>query len=409
MPSVFAAFLRITAIVTLVCALVWHLSTDDQRRRLLVAFGIADSIEQTASTGFSLIGPGFELELLAPLPVAPTRIVELESPRTTEPTPASRSDAPPTPADGRRVAHGDDPCRVGAAANPTHALPARIVHRWVDATGRLVFSDHAPAAAVSEVIANPVEGGVGRFSADFDYAGLMPPSGFQQQLEIDIDGVFHFLADDLGLRGVEPVHLKLRIIDGQQRFASAVAGTGLSFATVSGFYRFHDNQAVVRWMGETGTRAVARHEIAHLALGTWLGQVPLWLNEGLAELVERMHFQQSFATVSAPARDLDKLRRLERAGRLPALRVFLAGDRDDWDRWGNELAYPYAWSLVHFLLQEPSRQRTVSDLLNALARHRCLGFDQIDALDRGYAGGLTALEHDWSRWLLGQQAAAMQF
>ena len=76
---------------------------------------------------------------------------------------------------------------------------------------------------------------------------------------------------------------------------------------------------------------------------------------------------------------------------------------------GNDLAYPYAWSLVHLLLQEPSRQRGVSDLLNALAQHRCLGFDHVDALDRGYAGGLTALERDWQRWLLGNQAAAMQF
>ena len=122
-----------------------------------------------------------------------------------------------------------------------------------------------------------------------------------------------------------------------------------------------------------------------------------------------MQFQQSFATAAAPAGDLDGLRRLQRAGGLPALPVFLAGDRADWNRWGNDLAYPYAWSLVHFLLQEPSRQRGVSDLLNALAQHRCLGFDHVDALDRGYAGGLAALERDWQRWLLGNQAAAMQF
>ncbi|WP_201068280.1 MULTISPECIES: hypothetical protein [Thiorhodovibrio] len=34
-------------------------------------------------------------------------------------------------------------------------------------------------------------------------------------LEIDLDGVFHFLADDLGLRGVQSVHLRLQIIKGQ--------------------------------------------------------------------------------------------------------------------------------------------------------------------------------------------------
>ncbi len=405
MSSIFAALLRITAIVALVCALVWHLSSDDQRRRLLVAFGIADSLELAELTGLSLVGPGFEWELLAPVPLAPIRFIRPES----SPMPTRQPDRPMDAVHGRGLAHGDNPCRAGAAANPSRSPPSRALHRWVDASGRVVFSDHAPPGANAQVIANPVQIGVGRFSADYDYAGLVPPSGFQQQLEIDLDGVFHFLADDLGLRDVEPVHVALRIVNGQQHFVQAAAGTGLDLSSTSGFYRFSDNQAVVRWLGDAGTRAVARHEIAHLALGNWLGQVPLWLNEGLAEVVERMQFQQSFATAAAPARDLDGLRRLQRAGGLPALPVFLAGDREDWNRWGNDLAYPYAWSLVHFLLQEPSRQRGVSDLLNALAQHRCLGFDHVDALDRGYAGGLAALERDWQRWLLGNQAAAMQF
>jgi len=376
----------------------------------LVAFGIADSLEQAERTVLTLVGPGFKVRLLAAKPFDPIPVVRPPASPLPTPTPPRRAASAPV-ATGRDLAHGDNPCRVGAAANPSHARPAHLMHRWVDASGRVVFSDRAPDSAVSEamVIATPVEGGVGRFSADYDYAGLNPPAGCQRQLEIDIDGVFHFLADDLGLRGLESVHLKLKIIDGQQRFARAAAGNGLDSAKVGDFYSFRDNEAVVRWTDDPRTRAVARHEIAHLALGNWLGQVPLWLNEGLAEVVERMQFQQNFATAAAPARDLDGLRRLQRAGRLPALPVFLASDRNDWNRWGNDLAYPYAWSLVHFLLQEPSRQRGVSDLLNALAQHRCLGFDHVDALDHGYPGGLKALERDWQRWLLGNQAAAMQF
>ena len=409
MSSVSAALLRITTIVALVCALVWHLSSDDQRRRLLVAFGVADSLEHAELTGLSLVGPGFEWELLPPEPLAPTRFIRPESSPMPEPPPATLPNRPVDAPHGGGLAHGDDPCRAGAAANPSRTPPSRALRRGVDTSGRVVFSDHAPPGADSQPIVNPVQLGVGRFSAEYDYAGLVAPSGFQQQLEIDLDGVFHFLADDLGLRDVEPVHVVLRIVNGQQHFARSAAGTGLDLSSTSGFYRFRDNQAVVRWLGDAGTRAVARHEIAHLALGNWLGQIPLWLNEGLAEVAERMRFRQSFATAAAPARDLDALRRLQRAGRLPALPVFLASNRDDWNRWGNELAYPYAWSLVHFLLQEPSRQRGVSDLLNALAQHRCRGFDHIDAVDRGYAGGLATLERDWQRWLLGNQAAAMQF
>ncbi len=116
-----------------------------------------------------------------------------------------------------------------------------------------------------------------------------------------------------------------------------IAGAGRAFqrylkgsnlgADTAGLYRFQGNLAVVSWAGDARTRAVARHEIAHLALGNWLGNTPLWLNEGIAELVEQMHFQQSWASAEVNRRTLARLQELERGGRLPALRTFLAANR----------------------------------------------------------------------------------
>ncbi|WP_295882452.1 DUF1570 domain-containing protein [uncultured Thiohalocapsa sp.] len=405
------ALLRITALVLLVVIVAWQLSTDDQRRRLLVAFGVADSLEQAALTGLTLVGPGFQIELLEPLPPVQRYVAIRQrgdgspsSAPTSAPKLATSPATSPSPRAGTRgsIGHGGDPCAVGTARNPTRAGAPTKVHRYVDADGRVVFSDRAPAAAETQKLALAGDTGVGRFSAEYDFDGLTPPLGFQHQLEIDLDGVFHFLADDLGLRGVQPVHLRLRIVHGQPRFARLASATGLD--TTSGFYTHKDNLAVVRWMGDARTRAVARHEIAHLALGNWLGRTPLWLNEGLAEVVERMRFQQSFAIADAPARRIARLRRLERADRLPALQTFLTSNRADWNGWGNDLAYPYAWSLVHFLLQEPARQRTVTGLLNQLAAHRCRPFDHLAYLERDYIGGLPGLRRDWRRWLAGEAA-----
>ena len=49
------------------------------------------------------------------------------------------------------------------------------------------------------------------------------------------------------------MHVALRIVNGQQHFVQAAAGTGLDLSSTSGFYRFSDNQAVVRWLGDAGT------------------------------------------------------------------------------------------------------------------------------------------------------------
>jgi len=403
-----APALRVSVVVVVFCIVAWTLSSDNQRRRLMVGFGISESIEQAEQTGLVLVGPGLEIELLPPLPQPepPARSTPLPSRQITARRPNS-STAAETTSDA--IAHGDNPCSLGLAANPSRARPSAQVYQWTDDSGGIVFSDRAPASAAAIPVATEGDVGVGRFSADFDYQGLVPPSAFQQQLEIDIDGVFHFLADDLGLRDVHPVHVRLSIIDGRDRFARAAAGTGLAAQTLSGFYRFSDNQAVVRWQGEARTRGVARHEIAHLALGNWLGNVPLWLNEGLAELVERMQFQQSFATTQPTPRQGAQLQRMFRNGHLPALRTFLAASRRDWGHWGNELSYAYAWSVVHFLVEEPTRQRVLSELLNSLAEHRCSHLDDVAWLERRYPGGIERLEAEWHRWLLAGRVAQVQF
>ncbi len=405
--------LRISTVVLAACTLVWVASTDDQRRRLLVQFGLANSLAQAELTELTLVGPGFRIPLLPALPSAEQGIAARPGgPVRRERQPHRTPEQEPTGGRGsleglgRRIGHGGDPCVIGVARNPSRSSEPRPVHRYLDDRGDVVFSDRAPSDAPSELVSVRSGVGVGRFSADYDMDGFTPPLGFRRQLEVDLDGVFHFLADDLRLVGMQPVHLRLRVIDGRARFARLASSKGLQ--TDSGFYTHRDNLAVVRWMGDTRTRAVARHEIAHLALGNWLGRTPLWLNEGLAEVVETMRFQQNFAIAEAPARRLERLRRLQRAGRLPGLEAFLASTRKQWLGWGNDIAYPYAWSLVHFLLQEPSRQHTVSNLLNALAEHRCRPFDHIGFLNRDYVGGLAGLERDWRRWL-DAEAAPLQF
>lgn len=409
MSSRLASALRIGAIVMLLCIIVWGLTSNDQRRRLIVAFGIADSLQQAERIALTLVGPGFEIELLPAVP--PPRTIDRSPPQLAAAVtrPSSAAAASPPPEIASHVLHAGDPCASGRPANPSRARPAAGIYRWTDDQGRVVFSDRAAPAAMPISAATADGSGVGRFSAEYDYKGVVAPTAFQQQLEIDIDGVFRFLAEDLGLRDVQAVHVRLQIIDQPERFPGLLAGTGLAGGRLSGVYRYRDNQAIVRWQGPNRTRAVARHEIAHLALGNWLGRVPLWLNEGLAELVERMRFQQSFASAEAPPRQIARLGRLEGRGRLPALRTFLAAERSDWDRWGHEITYPYAWSLVYFLVQEPAREQVLSRLLNALAQHRCTAFDDIGHLAATYPGGLRALERDWRRWLHGGRIAAVQW
>ncbi len=84
-------------------------------------------------------------------------------------------------------------------------------------------------------------------------------------------------------------------------------------------------------------------------------------------------------------------------------------ERGDWDRLGDDIAYPYAWSLLYFLIQDPQHERLVSDYLNTLADHRCKRIDHSAFFDRAYQGGLASFERDWKAWLTRGTPVALQF
>ncbi len=177
------------------------------------------------------------------------------------------------------IRHAQDgighPCRTSGVANPTHKTQQEV-YRWTDADGRPAFSDQPPRGTDAQVVGLTAEGGVGMFSSDYRFVGGAGDSAFASALPANIDGVFRFLAKGLALHEVQPLHVRLTVIEGERRFVDYLNSKPhkLNITTTSGFYSFDGNEAVVRWMGPEVTMAVMRHEITHLALGNWLGDPP---------------------------------------------------------------------------------------------------------------------------------------
>lgn len=117
-----------------------------------------------------------------------------------------------------------------------------------------------------------------------------------------------------------------------------------------------------------------RHEATHAVLHLTVGDLPLWLDEGLAEYFEGPDGQGGLNP--------------EHVARLPA--DLKSGWRPDLDRLETlrnvrEMTprdYREAWAWVHYLLHEPGRGR--ADLLGYLADLRQLG-SRVDPLSRRLA------------------------
>jgi hypothetical protein len=91
----------------------------------------------------------------------------------------------------------------------------------------------------------------------------------------------------------------------------------------------------------------------------------------------------------------------------PSVRQFMQLTRTDWDRQGETFSYQYAWSLVHFLLEDSRRRELLVDYLDTLARHRCRRFDTTAFFDSRYPGGLDRFEKDWLARLTSARPAAV--
>jgi hypothetical protein len=92
-----------------------------------------------------------------------------------------------------------------------------------------------------------------------------------------------------------------------------------------------------------------RHESTHALLHAWLPDVPLWLDEGLAE-----YFEVGRSERPQKNPHLATVRALTRSGQLPRLEQLEA--LDDIDDMGRE-EYRDAWAWVHFMLHGPREAR----------------------------------------------------
>jgi len=102
-----------------------------------------------------------------------------------------------------------------------------------------------------------------------------------------------------------------------------------------------------------------RHELTHALLHSVLKEVPIWLDEGLAE-----YFELPPANRGVNRDHLDDLRRPGNSVRLDLARLEAIREVKDM----NAAEYCEAWAWAHFLLQGPPKARAV--LLDYLAQLR---------------------------------------
>ena len=206
--------------------------------------------------------------------------------------------------------------------------------------------------------------------------------------------------------------VKIRVyrdLDDYKNYTSQVASSPIS--SHIGLY-IHRLQEIVVWQGpdpERFTKTVF-HETSHLLLRSQTHFCPRWLNEGLSEYFEELDLTGATPVVhSQPAKDKRLKKRLPK-GQLPDLEGYLTQTNRQWSREDNHSDAPrtMAWSLVYYLMDSPSGQLMIKDMLDyyrtqpvdtAQSLRVVNTFAELDSLAAPHAEMAVSFEANWREWV----------
>ena len=146
------------------------------------------------------------------------------------------------------------------------------------------------------------------------------------------------------------------------------------------------------------------HQFAFSRFGT---DLPLWVNEGLAELFgEAVLLGRDFVIGQKPARPLDAVKRAVASGEHVRFQDMLTMSHDQWGanlRAGSAaLQYHQSWSMVHFLVYADPDSDGEADYVDAFERYLRLlneGVRSDDAFARVFGPDFDAFEKRWAQYI----------
>lgn len=194
----------------------------------------------------------------------------------------------------------------------------------------------------------------------------------------------------------EDVPVRIRIFGNKRHFMSYQKDVSPVVSEV-GFYSPMYNEAVVNGQRDKGeVIATIYHEANHSILTQKAPDLPLWINEGLAEYFERIVPEDKNVTVGHQDARYYKLRQDLASNKLPGLSSYLGSWDSAWKRGGqaqDDETRSIAWSLVHYLMSTQDGQDTVIRILREKKDNPSV--TSIDVINKYYPGGLDKLESNW--------------
>ncbi len=344
-------------------------------------------------------------------PAVATPVVAATAPaKTPGPVAVAAPEAPPAPTPPKppQERHDTEPsaaclARTGDANAPRDAT----IHRWVDAAGVTHYSDTAPAANVANHRVIEVHG-LPPVKVEASGYDVNIPADLEHRAVVDTLAVQRVFHEALGIDGPPGMVLKIVFVGNPGTYGKLIGEPAL--AASSGAYVPPKHTIYVRMQADDELAfSILRHEITHALIHEWVGNLPVPINEGLAEYFRRYRVAGMGGAIDFAA-DRNALAASAPAGDgSEALVELLALAGSDFYAADREQRYERAYALVALLLSTPEGAAALHDVLARQKDDPCVPVQAETILEARYPGGLSVLAADWSRFLRDPPAAVRTY
>jgi len=285
-------------------------------------------------------------------------------------------------------------CRKSANGAIKKKTNEVTIHKWVDENGNTHFGSRAPALQPSEQV-NSRSTRKNYFEIEFGKESKQPR--YKEELKISIRNVYKILTSMMGESKLNQVSIRLWIFDDEDNYLAFQDKLNLIGASKkrNGFHIGSKNIVAVLEKSENQAIGTSIHEATHVITRGNFGKQPRWLNEGIAEYMERIlshgqavqvnPHQAWYRYLEAPHVPIDKL---------------MASKFKYWEGYDSSEFYAYSWALVFFMLSNNERKQLFTDYLQKSLTQPCDSpIDSFDYFSRRYPNGASQMKSDFEEWL----------
>jgi hypothetical protein len=300
------------------------------------------------------------------------------------------------------------------------------IYRWVDADGKVHFSEQAPVEQSAEEITEKLDkvGNFFEFAEVVDVGRYKPPADYEaadvevkielvdyklrpgeyRKIRDTVSGIYEAYSRWFGWPQKPGRPVVIRIFGKFDAFEQHQKDKNYGHSTTRSHYSATRGEVVMLGTEfKLATLGVLFHEASHAILAMKFKSAPNWINEGLAECFESIEVNNKKIHLRRNPLWLEKVKHKLREGSLQPIEQYLGVSNKQWRESSIRVEnthYMVAWSIMRSLL---SSQQGIDTLRTVFSTMQSKGWwkegQLVVIFADAYPGGTKKLDRDWRKWI----------